>query len=284
MYDAVVLSSGSMSGICLLGALERGCETGLVVRTRVRLWMGSSAGAMVAVLISCGITFRDIREFCFACTQISVYNPSISMLTSRMGLDRGKLLMRQIRKLLDRHGCHARMTFHDWYKRNGNDLRITATDLVSRRLVVCSRETTPDMPVLKALRASISVPIAFTPVKYQGRLLVDGALTGKIPIDSVPSHFRPIGFCMWDAYNSRDIPIDGWLTYLPALMRTAYSEVTHLRIENSSAPVVGIRCTHNPSDLSILKDIGLISDLWDQGREALDAFIRGEKFDTRLMS
>ena len=284
MYDAVVLSSGSMSGICLLGALGRACETGLVVRTRVKLWMGSSAGAMVAVLMSCGLTFRDIRDFCFSCTRITVYSPSINTLTSRMGLDRGKLMMRQIRKLLDKNGCHPRMTFWDWYRRNGNDLRITATDLTSRRLIVCSWETTPDMPVLKALRASVSVPIAFTPVKYQGKFLVDGALTGKIPIDSVPSQFNPIGFCIWDAYNSRNLNIDGWLTYLPALMRTAYTEITHLRLSNTKAPIVNIRCTHNPSDLSILKEIGVMSDLWDQGREALDAFIRGEKFETRQMS
>jgi NTE family protein len=58
--------------------------------------------------------------------------------------------------------------------------RAVATDLVTGEQVVLSRG---DLPVV--LRASMSVPAAFTPVEIDGRLLVDGGLVNNLPIDIV---------------------------------------------------------------------------------------------------
>lgn len=56
--------------------------------------------------------------------------------------------------------------------------RAVATDLLSGQMVVLS-----DLPLRQAIRASMAVPGLFTPVRLQGRLLVDGALVRNLPID-----------------------------------------------------------------------------------------------------
>ena len=56
--------------------------------------------------------------------------------------------------------------------------RAVATDLLSGQMVVLS-----DLPLRQAIRASMAVPGLFTPVRLQGRLLVDGALVRNLPVD-----------------------------------------------------------------------------------------------------
>jgi NTE family protein len=45
-----------------------------------------------------------------------------------------------------------------------------------------SYEKTPDMSVAKAIRASMSLPILYTPVKDGDSLLVDGGLLHNLPL------------------------------------------------------------------------------------------------------
>jgi NTE family protein len=56
-------------------------------------------------------------------------------------------------------------------------LHITATDFMSGELVDIARGDLVD-----ALRASVSLPLAFAPVKLDGRLLIDGYMADPLPI------------------------------------------------------------------------------------------------------
>ncbi len=58
--------------------------------------------------------------------------------------------------------------------------RAIATDLTRGDLVVMSQGS-----LVRAVRASMSVPSAFAPVREAGRLLVDGGLTRNLPVDVV---------------------------------------------------------------------------------------------------
>lgn len=56
--------------------------------------------------------------------------------------------------------------------------RAVATDLLNGQMVVLS-----EVPLRQAIRASMAVPGLFTPVRLQGRLMVDGALVRNLPVD-----------------------------------------------------------------------------------------------------
>jgi NTE family protein len=58
--------------------------------------------------------------------------------------------------------------------------RAVATDLVRGEIVVLERGS-----LVRAVRASMSVPSGFAPVREDGRLLVDGGLTRNLPVDVV---------------------------------------------------------------------------------------------------
>ena len=54
-----------------------------------------------------------------------------------------------------------------------------ATDIITGEAIVINRD-----PVTEALRATISIPGIFTPVKRGGRYLVDGGLITPVPIEA----------------------------------------------------------------------------------------------------
>lgn len=57
-------------------------------------------------------------------------------------------------------------------------LSVVATDIKTGKAVVINKGS-----VLKAIRASLSIPTIFTPIEYQGKFLIDGGVTNPVPVD-----------------------------------------------------------------------------------------------------
>lgn len=60
-------------------------------------------------------------------------------------------------------------------------LNVVSTDLIGRRSVSFSQNETPDYPVAKAVRSSITIPGFFYPVVEGGMVLVDGGVLSNFP-------------------------------------------------------------------------------------------------------
>ena len=75
-------------------------------------------------------------------------------------------------------------TFQDLADLGLPALKIVASDLGMRRPVVFSNRGGDELngPVLDAVRASMSYPIAFRPLRVGSRLLVDGGLASNLPV------------------------------------------------------------------------------------------------------
>ena len=74
----------------------------------------------------------------------------------------------------------ADFTFADLAARKLRPLKIVASDLSTRQPVVFSA-VDEDAPVLSAVRGSMSYPLIFKPLTYNGRLFVDGGLCSNLP-------------------------------------------------------------------------------------------------------
>jgi NTE family protein len=77
-----------------------------------------------------------------------------------------------------------RLTLHTWRTENFDRLpipfRAVATDIATGEAVVFDRG---DLAL--AIRASMSVPAAFAPMRVDGRMLVDGGIVNNVPVDVV---------------------------------------------------------------------------------------------------
>ncbi len=128
---------------------------------------------------------------------------------------------------------------------NFNDLpipfRCVATDLISGEAVALG-----DGFLAKALRATIAIPAIFTPVDWNGRLLVDGGLVNNLPTDVV----KEMG---------ADIVIGVMLQVSP-------SRSTQLNtIPGVLRQVVNVSVFQNERRNLALADIGITVQLGDRG-------------------
>ncbi len=158
----LALGGGSARGFAHVGVLKVLEREGI----RPSAIAGTSAGAMCGAMYAAGMTAAQIEALA-------------------LGLD-----ARGVRSLLDpsvRPGAlisgyklqawlaeHLPATFEDLPV----PFACTSTDLAAGRAV---QHTSGDL--VKAVRASISVPLTFRPVRDGERVLVDGFLTDPVPVD-----------------------------------------------------------------------------------------------------
>lgn len=62
-------------------------------------------------------------------------------------------------------------------------LTVIASNLTRQQPQIFSAQTSPDLPIWHAVRASISIPLIFEPVKINNDYFVDGGLAWNYPID-----------------------------------------------------------------------------------------------------
>ena len=96
-------------------------------------------------------------------------------------------------------GGHPRqlgnLTFAEFYIRTGRDLSLVAADTTARRLLVLNHRTAPMLPVVWAMRMSMSLPLVWQEVIWQeewgnylnravsGHRVVDGGLLSNFPME-----------------------------------------------------------------------------------------------------
>ncbi|MGG3466554.1 patatin-like phospholipase family protein [Neobacillus pocheonensis] len=155
----LALGSGGARGFAHLGVIIALKEAGIPIH----LIAGSSMGALVASFYGAGLDLERLYKLSTAFKR----KYFLDFIVPKMGLISGKKVKEFIR--LFTHG------------KNIEDLTIpvgiVATDLLTGEKVVFKSG-----PVAEAVRASISIPGIFVPEKYNGRILVDGGVSDRVPV------------------------------------------------------------------------------------------------------
>ncbi len=158
---SLVLGSGGARGLAHIGVIRWLEEHGF----RIEAISGSSIGALVGGFYAAGKLDIYARWVC-ALRRVDVLR-LLDFAFSKSGLFSGDKVMQTLEELLG--------------DTNIEDLPISftavATNLDLEKEIWINKGSLFD-----AIRASISVPTVFTPVRLNGYLLVDGGLTNPIPI------------------------------------------------------------------------------------------------------
>lgn len=179
---SLVVGSGSVKCAAAIGVVKALNEAGIGIERVV----GCSAGALYATMVAFGHTPDESRE-----ATIRLWTKEITSVRNTFGLLRviapkifgfraDNFGLRDDRLVMQRLNAQ----FGDRLVESaGIPLHITATDFANGELVEISRGR-----VVDALRASLSLPFAFAPVRMDGKLLVDGYLADPLPISVAMKH------------------------------------------------------------------------------------------------
>lgn len=158
---ALVLGAGGARGLAHIGVIEAIEARGL----RIAAIAGSSMGALVGGIYASG-RLPAYREWALALTRTDVFR-LLDFGIGRPGLFTGDRLMEELQEIVGQHRIESLPI----------PFTAVATDLRAQREVWLTRGSLFD-----AIRASMAIPLVFTPVKLGGRELVDGGLLNPVPI------------------------------------------------------------------------------------------------------
>lgn len=164
---ALVLSSGGARGYAHIGAIDALLSRGYVIGSVA----GASMGALVGGLYCTG-QWAEAREWFFSIGRRDM----LSLLDLSLSADyilKGERVMQRLGLVVpDRRIESLPVPF-----------RAVAADLQTHREVVFSRGS-----LYRAMRASISIPTVFKPVRVGRHLLVDGGVVNPLPLNRAVRH------------------------------------------------------------------------------------------------
>ena len=159
---ALALASGGPRGFAYIGAIEQLLERGYEICSVA----GTSAGALVGGIYAAG-GLQPFKEWLFGLDPVKIMT-LMDFSISKNYLVKGEKIIQAIRERVP--------------EVNIEDLPVpfaaVATDLYTGEEVVFR-----EGPLFDAIRASISIPSMFRPVKWKGRTLVDGGMVNTLPLN-----------------------------------------------------------------------------------------------------
>lgn len=167
MKTGLALGSGAARGLTHIGVLKALEEQNI----SVDYISGSSIGALIGAAYAMGMPLEEMESIALKTDwkmMAKIFLPTLSL----SAIVNDKYLGEFLFSLFD--------------DKNFEDLNIPlsviATDLDSGEMVVIESGN-----LAKAVRASMSLPMLFSPVVYKNQKLVDGGLVNPIPVDLVKS-------------------------------------------------------------------------------------------------
>jgi NTE family protein len=158
----LALGSGGAKGLAHIGVIK------ILEKHHIPIDFiaGSSIGAMVGGFYASGLTSNEIEE-----VALSTDWRRILSVLSDPRLKNGLIGGDKTRAFIERYvngknieDCHI-------------PFAAIATDLATGEIVVLRSGS-----MASAIRASVSIPLAYAPVEVEGRLLVDGGLAAPVPV------------------------------------------------------------------------------------------------------
>lgn len=231
----LVFGGGGVPGIfAFAGAAQAIIDAGLIIEAVG----GVSAGSVVAALVARGVKLQGAVEQMGPNIDFSL--SPLSLLSSTPYLYDTSAVDDMLQKLLPGSIKLVRCPLH-----------IVAANINTQNQVVFT-STVHDMPLWKAVRASMAIPMVFKPVVHGDYTFVDGGLTSNAPGDDIfGSGPEVISF-----QGSRPVPtkpISGPIDYIERTINTAISaNMTEDATPNTvDVPLYGEMLRSKPTSLYI---------------------------------
>lgn len=197
----LALSGGGANGLAQIGVLKAFEEEGIPVD----FIAGTSMGAVIGGLYSCGYTPNELEEIAHSLPWESIvnignnkYSRSNIFLEQQRVRDRSTIAIRfeklkliiprslssaqALTETLDLLALNALYPVTDNFSSLPVQFRAVTTDLVSGE-----RVTLASGSLSEAMRASSTIPVLFSPIAHGQRQLVDGGLVANLPVDELES-------------------------------------------------------------------------------------------------
>lgn len=183
----LVLSGGGVKGFATLGSLHYLVKKHILNLNKIRVFAGSSVGAIISLLLVCGYTPKELFKALYRVNMSQLLDLDIDKLFTHYGFDTGVKLVTLIKDLMKIKSIDPSITFIRLYNLTKQKLIVTATSLNKRTVKYFDYIKTPNYCVIDVIRASFGIPVMLTTVKDGEEHFVDGGLLDNFPIHLFPN-------------------------------------------------------------------------------------------------
>ncbi|MDO4771565.1 patatin-like phospholipase family protein [Porphyromonas sp.] len=190
-FQNLIFEGGGVKGIAYVGALEVLREEGIL--DAIKRVAGTSAGAIVAVLLGIGYTPEEIKKIMWELDFKNFMDDSWGLvkdscrLINEFGWYKGDFFRSWIAELIEQKLGNTEATFDDLRQSSDGldtkEIYLIGTNLSTGFSEIFSHEHTPRFCIADAARISMSIPLFFAAKRnFRGDLYVDGGVLDNYPV------------------------------------------------------------------------------------------------------
>lgn len=216
----IVFAGGGIRGLAFVGALQElrdKCGIDFGARTpKLDTVSGVSIGTLFALMVCLGYTIVELTEVASNLRQSDLINSDpLRILSGEYSIDDSSKLKEQIIKLLTRKGFSSETTLKELFEKTGMLFHCVVTDLTSASVVHIDAKSHPNLLILTAIVASMTLPLIYPPVEApNGHLWVDGALMENFPM----MRFDPKTLLGFNFKVTPEFTLDSMVTYITRVL------------------------------------------------------------------
>lgn len=275
----LLLSGGGIRIISYLGVVQVLEERKLL--KGIQEFCGVSAGGLAALLLALEYKMSIIERFCLEYDFGNLRNlepESALEILDTYGLDSGEKIEILLKKILFHKGFGPNTTFGELAASGrAKSLRVWASDIQNLRPIEFSASKTPNMPIVLGLKASMSIPIYFMPVRHPetGTFLVDGGVFDNYPMCYLTEEEVKSSIGVTFEYSKFPIEVHDISSFLSLLMAGYYKPSYQRFLRSHMERTIIIPCQEYSSmDFDMTPEIrrGLAS----LGRKSAEDFFKSK--------
>lgn len=186
--ENIVFSGGGQRGFAYIGCLHALESLGVRLKY-LKAVGGTSIGALFAFALALRYNVDELHQRVQQLQIAQLLSLSIRNLYYQYGLDNCEHVKQYLIDMLAQKQFGANVTFAQLWRRSNIRLVVIATNIHTVEESVLSVDHTPDVSVVEAVLASLTIPVLFQPrsLNQSPAVYVDGGLLNNFPIYYFPS-------------------------------------------------------------------------------------------------
>lgn len=283
----LVISGGGPVLVHVLGAIQHLEENNYLDRKEIKSIYGTSAGAIVGVLLCLGFDWETIRDYIIKRPWQDVFPVKVQNIFdayTKKGIFDIKTFEKCFRPLLDAKDINMDINMEDFYKLSNIELHLFAFEINEYKIRDVSYLTYPKLSLLSAIQMSCALPLLVTPVCIEDKCYIDGGFSCNYPLNyCIESGKLPdeiLGFK--NKYDVQKTVINSESTILDFMMSFLFTTISRFNTENEQQEIKNeIICDASYLSIDVLRraasSVDTRRELFNSGIETATKFLSGLK-------
>lgn len=186
MITELAISGGGVKGIAFLGALMELAVMDMLDLKRIAT---ASIGTFISIALCIGFTAKELLDILWDWPLETLKDLDLDDFVARRSIMEGQALRSFFVDILSKKVSTIKdKTLGDIYDMSGIELIISVCCVETGGVEYITSHGTPHINVITLLMMTTALPAIFPPIRWEGRLYIDGGVIDNCPIEKLSEH------------------------------------------------------------------------------------------------